>query len=153
MKRFQFRLSRLEKLRDSQRREARSKLMAVFARAQERMEKREALEQAVRDADQVHLPKEVASSPQAHRELAAWREALRRALADAARKEIEAIRAVQEAEDVYTEASRSHRVLEKLRKRKRQRWIEEMLREEQKFLDETHLLRLARGQAGEEVPK
>ena len=54
------------------------------------------------------------------------------------------LRELASKDELHVEASRSHRVLEKLEERKRQRWREEAAREEQRELDELHLLRAAR---------
>jgi flagellar export protein FliJ len=153
MKRFAFRLQRLEKLRQGERRQARSALAAALASADNARRRREALALALRDAEAYRLSGKSATDPRALRELANWREALRSALVKAGEDEIAAVEEVRAAERRYTEASRAHRVLEKMHKRKRTRWYEAFTREEQKFLDEIHLLRLAREHVGEEASR
>ena len=61
--------------------------------------------------------------------------------------------AVGEAEEEnlrHTEAARGHRVLERLHERRRQRWMQAAELEEQKFIDEIHLLRILRTREREE---
>jgi len=44
------------------------------------------------------------------------------------------------AEQRHLEKSRAHRVLERLRQRKKARWVADVEREEQRLLDEQHVL-------------
>ncbi len=140
MRRFQFRLARLEKLRELRRREARIALAQAVAT---RDTKREALSEAenmYRQAIYTELD-EGAHDITLWRELMARRERARESVRYAAEKEQEATLSLAEAEAAYAEASRKHRALERLREKRYARWREEEKQEEQKFLDENYLLR------------
>ncbi len=150
MIRFAFRLGRLERLRASEKREARAVLALALGEAYDSQARRELLERTYQEAEASALPPALESEPRAWRDLAEWRDGLRAAAAAAASDELAAIGRAQEAETAYTRAARSHRVLEKLHERKWQRWLDEGRRDEQKFLDEMHVLRVARGRAREE---
>jgi flagellar biosynthesis chaperone FliJ len=84
------------------------------------------------------------------RRLAAWRDALHRMVVHASMREEEARTEASGKSREYREASREHRVLELLREKRYRRWLEDAELEERKFLDEIHLLRLARSGSGKE---
>lgn len=142
MKRFVFRLARLEKLRKARKREARIALAGALAVVRERREERLDREREARESNETTLPDGMEGNPRHMQQLAEWRRGIGR-LAEFARvQEREAVGRARNSEDLYREAARDHRVLELLRERRRREWQDEVRREEQKFLDETHLLRL-----------
>jgi flagellar export protein FliJ len=149
MRRFVFRLARVERLRAAERREAHAALTVAIAEALDRERERERRERAYEDARIAAIPPDLASDPRQLRAFAEWRDGLRRSALDAARREVAAFETAREAERVHAAASRAHRVLEKLRDRRMQDWYEGASREEQKFLDEIHLLRTGRGDTEE----
>jgi len=151
MRRFAFRLARVERLRSAERREAHAALAVAIAEAFERQAEREALERAYERARAAGLPGDLASDSGALKALLEWREGRRRVALEAANRELAAFDRAREAERAHASAARAHRVLEKLHGRRRQSWFEEASRDEQKFLDEIHLLRTGRGQAEEEA--
>jgi hypothetical protein len=151
VRRFVFRLARVERLRSAERREAHAALSVAIAEALDRQREREAMERFYEEAQAATLPPDLASDPSALRALAAWREGRRRVAFEAAERESAAFEKAREAERVHAAASRAHRVLERIRERRRQSWFEEASREEQKYLDETHLLRARRGDSDEEA--
>jgi len=151
MRKFAFRLERVERLRSAERRSAHASLAIAIAEAFERQSEREALEREYENAVAADLPEELASDPAALRAFAAWRDGRRRVALEAARRELAAFDRARETERAHAAAARAHRVLERLHARRRQGWFEEASREEQKFLDEVHLLRTGRGQADEEA--
>ena len=150
MRRFAFRLERVERLRSTERREAHAALALAIAEALGRQETREALERRYEEALAADVPEELASDPASLKAFAVWREDRRRVALEAARRELEAFDRAREAERAHASAARAHRVLERLHARRRQGWLEEASRAEQKFLDEVHLLRTGRGQGDEE---
>ena len=143
MKRFVFRLARVERLRASEKREARAGLVLAVAEALDRQRDREALEESLVEAAGALLPATLPSEPAALRAIAARREGLRAAAHAAALVEVDAFDRALEAEREFARASRAHRVLERLHERKRQRHDDEAAHEAQRFLDEIHLLRLS----------
>ncbi len=151
MRKFAFRLERVERLRSAERREAHAALAIAIAEAFERQSEREGLERVYENAVAAGVPEELASDPASLRAFAAWREDRRRMALEAARRELAAFDLAREAERAHASAARAHRVLERLHARRRQSWFEEATRAEQKFLDEVHLLRTGRGQADEEA--
>lgn len=148
MRRFAFRLARFERLRSARRRQARVALAAALTEARDRESRRLAAEAALEEGETAALPPEIAEIGSAWREMALWREGLRETLTSAARAELSALEQVRRSGHVYTEAARDHRVIERLRERRHARWVEEASREEQKFLDEVHILRIARQRRG-----
>ena len=141
MKRFVFRLGRLERLLKIRRDQARAALAATLAESARLTRQRESSENDYRDALSRELPRDRVSDPLALREMAEWRAGMRRLVAHAGRMQEEAAERVRVAADEHAGKAREHRVLEKLRERRRKRWLEESESEERKFLDETHLLR------------
>ncbi len=149
MRRFRFRLERLERLRSAERRQSHLALARALADAIGQTRLREAAERSAERAE--------AAVPRAGDELESeslkafylWRERLRCELREAGARERDAWERAAAAEAAYVRASASHRVLERLRERSRRRWLERTAREEQKFLDEAHLLRLARRRGAE----
>jgi len=83
------------------------------------------------------------------RGLYAWRESRRSLAFDAACREVRAFEDALRAEAVHSDAARDHRVIEKLHERRREEWLLREEREEQKFLDEVPILRVAREPRGE----
>ena len=148
MKRFVFRLAKLERLRDVRRREARARLVRALDVARDRESEREDRERAFAEALAAELPPEMASSPADLARLSDWRDGRRRMAAHAARRERVARTAADEAAGAHTEAARNHRVLERLRERRYRRWRAELEIDERKFLDEVHQLRLVRKRDG-----
>lgn len=150
MKRFRFRLARLESLRDVRRREARAALATTIAELRRKTESREAAERALASSEQVFVEPELAESSRALREFAAWRAGLFEATTDARRAETAAAVAAVDSQSRYAEAARAHRVIERLREQRLVRWRHDAELEDRKFLDETHLLRLVRQRAPED---
>ncbi len=144
MKRFEFRLARLERLRTLERNAARAALTRALGEVEERRRERDRERRELAEALHTELPEELAADPRAWQQLAEWRQRHRLALIAATERESQASEAVRRAEQAHTEAARAHRVLERLRERKYRRWRQEADAEEQKFLDETHLLRVGR---------
>ena len=145
MRRFVFRLARVERVRETQRREARGVLFARIAEARAAERRREALERA---CDEVADPTAAIGSAEDAGVIKArflHLAGLRGAAFVAAAEEVRAFDRAIEADHAHTEASRAHRVLEKLRARRQQSWLESASRDEQKFLDEIHVLRVAHG--------
>ncbi len=146
MKRFRFRLARVERLRAGEKREARAVLATAVFEALDRQAQREAFEEQYGAVCADGLPTtETGCEAGTLRDLVAWREGLRDSARTAAEAEVAAFGVAEVAERAYTTASRAHRVLERLHERKRERWTLETLRGERKFLDEIHLLRLVSG--------
>lgn len=144
MRRFAFRLERLERVRHGERRQAHATLALALHAALARQREREALEAEFREAAGAELPPDLVQQAWALRGLVEWREGRRRAAAEAARREVAAFDIAIDAEQVHAEAARAHRVLERLHERKKLQWHEHLAREEQKVLDELHLLLRAR---------
>lgn len=149
MKRFRFRLERLERLRSAERRQSRLALAHALADASAGTRLREAAERSAERAGAAAPRAGESVGSESLKAFYLWRERLRRELLEAASREREAWERAAAAEAAYLRASASHRVLERLRERRRERWIEQSVREEQKFLDETHLIRLARERGAE----
>ena len=149
MRRFAFRLDRLERLRATRRKEAHAALATALAEALDREREREALEASHDEAQRAALPGEIAEDAGAIRGLYAWRESRRSLAFDAACREVRAFEDALRAEALHSDAARDHRVLERLRHRRREEWLAHEEREEQKFLDEVHILRVAREQREE----
>jgi flagellar export protein FliJ len=138
-------MERLESLRRSRRREAEIALAAALGEAERRTRLRESLQRAAADAARAVAPRgDEDEDGRALRERAAYLEAVQQAAAKAARLEAEGLRSAERAQERYRQASREHRVLVRLRERSWRRWLKEASREEQKFLDEMHLLRQGR---------
>lgn len=146
MKRFRFRLARLEKLRAAQRREARAALALAIGALRECENAAHEAAAAREAAERAELGPDQAFDPAAWRALAAWREATRARERTRLADVENALAVVREAEAAHAAASRAHRVLERLHERRLGRWSEEASREDQKFLDEIHLLRLPAGE-------
>ncbi len=144
MKRFTFRLARLEKLRSRRKKEARSVLAVAINKVRDAENIQLACRREYEDSFEAELPDSMAEDPRAIEMMVAWRDGLKRKQAVAGRQLQEAESIVSEKQKFYTEAARANRVLEILRERQYKRWQEETNREEQKFLDEVHLLRLGR---------
>jgi len=140
MKRFTFRLAKLERLRDARRRASRVALAEALAEARLRRAERERESEALADARS--RPWDAGGSDASElKRLAAWRDGRVRSveLADAAVADAEAV--VETAGRKHTEDAREHRVIEKLHAKRWRQWVGEWEREQQKFLDETHLAR------------
>ncbi len=151
MKRFTFRLARLEKLRRREKQEARSGLALAIGEVRRAEDFVDDCRNEYEKSFQAVLPKELAENPRAMEMLAAWRAGLKRKLETAVRRLQEAEAEAQEKEKIYTETARANRVLEILRERQYRRWRQETDREEQKFLDEVHLLAIRRRRSRAEV--
>jgi hypothetical protein len=149
VKRFAFRLARLERLRQAARRQARAALALALAEARQREIERRAREAELHEAETCALEPELAGKPWSLRALALWRAGLRRAVLDAAARETQALALAARAEREHAAASREHRVIERLHERRRQAWSEDARRQEQKLLDESHSLLRAREPAAE----
>jgi flagellar export protein FliJ len=151
MKRFRFRLERLERLRRTARSEARAELSAELARLSERRARRESAERSLVLAERGWhelLGPARAAAPRL-REAAEALESARRALAGATSEERAARATVETAEERYAERRRDHRVLLRLRERRWLRFAQQTRRDEQKRLDELHVGRTPnRGAAG-----
>lgn len=146
MKRFVFPLARLERLREIRRTQARATLARSVAAARSWRERAET-EQA-RLLRPAPLDDDTAEDAPIDGALlkadAAWREG-RRALADdARRRESEARAEIRRDQSAYALAARDHRVVERLREKRFDRWRLEAERDERLFLDEIHLMRLLR---------
>lgn len=149
MKRFVFKLERLERLRDVQRREARSRLADAMTELDSR--------RATREEHEAQLQAAVAATPSEPgehvarelKQILAWQadRAERVGLAEA--DESIARDRVEEALAQHAEAAREHKVLGRLRQKRRVQWQQEADTEERKFLDEVHLQRLARRSNGD----
>lgn len=150
MKRFKFRLAKLEKLRKRTKRDTRIALAEAIAEAYDRTRQREAFESRLADSNRQALPATQVSDPKILRQLAAWRDGLHTIAVHAAGLEREANAFASEKTKEYSAASRAHRVLELLKEKRYRRWLEDSEIEERKFLDEIHLLRLARAGSGKE---
>lgn len=150
MRRFRFRLERLERLRSAERRQSRLALARALADAIGHTRLREAAERSAERVEAAALRAGDALDSESLKAFCLWSERLRRELREARARERDAWERAAAAEAAYVRASASHRVLDRLRERSRRRWLEQTARAEQKFLDETHLLRLAR-QRGEEL--
>jgi len=81
------------------------------------------------------------------RESARCLEAARQAVTTARSAEREALEAVESAQHDLVEKAREHRVLERLRETRKRRWLADGEREDQRFLDELHLLTSSRTKA------
>jgi hypothetical protein len=149
VRRFVFRLERLESLREMWRMQARADLAVALGEARERERERERLESAYDEAESAVLPEDMAEDPRSLKDLLAWREGRRRSACAAGRLALLAWEGARAAEGVHAEAARDHRVMEKLHERRHREWLESAEREEQKFLDEVHILRVAREQREE----
>jgi len=149
VKRFAFRLDRLERLRAMRRKEAHAALATALGEALDREREREGLEAAHDEARQATLPASIAEDPGAIRGLYQWRESCRALAYEAACREVLAFEEALRAEAVHSDAARDHRVIEKLHERRREEWLLREEREEQKFLDEVPILRVAREPRGE----
>jgi flagellar export protein FliJ len=148
MKRFVFRLARLERLREIERREARAELALCLGAEEQARIARQAAHSRLEEAWGAALDGPAASDGRSLRALADWREGLYRALGASDEALDRAAGKTREALDRHTEAARRHRVIERLHETKRERWLEEERLEEGKFLDEIHQLRLARERGG-----
>ena len=151
MKRFVFKLTRLERLREIRERQARIALAEALARRRQAETRSEEARLAYDESLAAELPAAVATEPRAWRERAEA-QAVRRAGMRLARRE--ARREEADCEEVvqrHAVAAREHRALQRLHERRQLRWREESEREEQKFLDEVHLLRVARERDEPEV--
>lgn len=146
MKRFRFRLQRLERLRRDERRESEARMALAVADAADRRNRRELFEQAAAGAHLRWHEKAHGDSPEASRLRAAAEliETAWHAVTAARRAETKALEIVEARHHAYTEKARAHRVVQNLGERRRRRWLEEATREEQRLLDELHLLQLAR---------
>jgi hypothetical protein len=153
MRRFRFRLEKVERWRWAARKEARVALARALAEAAARASAREAAERELARADEHSPLGDPSPLPSVLKEFYSWRERLREDLLVARAREKEARERAAEAEAAHEAARAAHRLLEKLRLKRWSRWLEQARRDEQKFLDEVHLLRAARerGAATEEV--
>ena len=148
MKRFVFRLARLEQLREIERREARAALARALGEEERVRAERDAACSRLEEAWGGTFDEEAASDARALRALADWRAGRRAVLVAADEAFDRATATARAALDRHTEAARRHRVLERLHETKRERWLAEERLEEGKFLDEIHQLRLARERGG-----
>jgi flagellar biosynthesis chaperone FliJ len=148
--RFRFRLERVERLRKVRRGDAKAALVAALADARAAEGLRCALEVRWEQARAAGPDLSAGCDGRRIREHALWVETTRDAAAAAAHDEVAAFDAARACDALHTEAAREHRVIERLRDRRRRAWEEAAAVEEQKFLDEIHLLRRARGVEREE---
>jgi hypothetical protein len=149
MKRFLFPLARFERLRLARRREALAVLAARLRRVDDARRRREDLESALDAADG---PPANGRTEDARtlKDRYAHREGLRGAARTTAIVEAAARESAATADRAHTEAMRAHRAIEKLHTRRHQAWRVSAAKEDQKFLDEMHLLRVARGEGSTE---
>ena len=138
MKRFRFRLSRLEALRAGDKRRARAALAAAMADLHDRESDRAALEEELAEALASGPEPERAADPRVMEAFDAWRQGLHLRAGHAREEERAARGKVADATTGYREASRAHRVLELLRERRFRRWLDQARYEEQKLLEEMH---------------
>jgi flagellar export protein FliJ len=148
VKRFVFRLERLERVRKVRRAQARAKLSDALAELRGHRARTQAQRQALDESLRVELPQPLAAEPWALKQLAEWQVHHRRLVERLEREEAEAGRLAREALGRYAEAGREHRVLERLRERRHRQWLEQAEGQDRKFLDEMHLLRLGRQRSG-----
>lgn len=144
MKRFEFRLERLERVRDVRRGQARQQLATALGALRGAQRRREDEARAAKDAAHHALPEALAADPRLLQQLESWREYRRNCLLEAARLEGVATQQVGVAAHRHTEAERALRVIERLRERRHAAWTEELQREEQGFFDEAALWRASR---------
>lgn len=144
MKRFAFKLARLERLREIRERQARIELARALARRLEAERRSEDVAEAYRAALEATLPAAAAEDPRAWRERAEAQAACRSMLKQARGEARRTVESCREVALEHAAAAREHRALQRLHERRRRRWRDETEREEQKFLDEVHLLRVAR---------
>ncbi|MCP3979369.1 MAG: hypothetical protein GY716_08575 [bacterium] len=153
MKRFRFRLERLERLRYVQRREAETRLaeaLAGLADCDALIEtRRRELGRAA--ASWSELPRRAPVDANALQLAADELDASRTAIDRAHAKRRIALERLRTIEVEHETRSREHRVLERLRARSFERWRLSGAREEQKLLDELHLLKLGRADSSMEV--
>lgn len=138
MKRFRFRLRRLERLRDVRRRQARAVVAQALARVREVVRDREQRECTLATSVSLDPPASGPLDPAAIKALAEWREGLRRGVRQAAAVERQERERAREATARLALAARDHRVLERLRERQHALWLCDADVEQQKFLDEVH---------------
>lgn len=138
MKRFRFRLKRLERLRDVRRLQARAVVAQALARVREVVRDREQRECALATSVSSDLPTSGPLDLAGIKALAEWREGLRRGVRHAAAVERQERERAREATARLALAARDHRVLERLRQRQHARWLRDADLEQQKFLDEVH---------------
>lgn len=147
MKRFHFRLERLERLRRREQRDAAVQLAEATAAVEDCRRRREMLERAENEIHEMWREESRKNSPRAGllREIAEQLEATRRSIEAAGEREKRALELLVSRREAYLERSRAYRVLEKLREKRWRRWLEQVQREEQRQLDELHLLQTAGG--------
>lgn len=144
MKRFTFRLARLERLREAERRQARIALMHSLADARRIEAVAEAARRMLEESWSHERGAEAGEDIASWRALAEWREGRRRVVQQAVVDRRLAAEHVERAAGAHADASRAHRVLEKIREHRRAAWVAEYQSEEMKFLDEAHLQRRLR---------
>jgi flagellar export protein FliJ len=148
MRRFRFRLQRLEQLRDMEKREAALQLAVARTGAEEMRAHREEAERTLQESEKIWNG--IGSGESSPREAAAFVDRSRRVTALAAQRERTAELAAEKKEEICVERARAHRILERLRERKWRFWLKDAEREEQAMLDELHLLQSANGRKAEE---
>ena len=148
MKRFVFRLARLERVREVRRREARAGLAVAMALLHDRQRERAQEQAALAEAWQERIDAGSTVNASELKALARWRQARGAAVAEAERQEAAAQQSLADAVRRHELAAREHRVIERLRERRRLRWRNEAELEEQKFLDEVAILRAVRERSG-----
>jgi hypothetical protein len=142
MKRFVFRLARLERIRELKRREARGVLVGALAHARDCSARREAEQELLEEARLTELAENERSDPAAWRRLADWRVGRARLVRHWQDQEAIAAERARRAAIEHEAALRSHRAMVRLRETRFSRWLAEAELEERKSLDEGHLLRL-----------
>ena len=148
MKRFRFRLQKLEWLREIVRQEAEGALARSRDALNELRTRREKLTRQLENSQDrfgasIQGAGADGSTVRTHAEDL---QALRGAL-DAARPQEQSAQAEAEAAELdLIEKARDHRAMERLRQKQRQGWLEEGLLAEQRFLDELHLMTRNPGQ-------
>ena len=141
MKRFRFRLETLERLRLAESRAAAAVLAEGMRDAAEAKRRLGQVDEELLQAERDWRVEPDGSDGRALRVHAEFLEMMRGRRADASTAEQRARAELATREQDYSVRARAHRVLEKLRERRRKRWFEQGSREEQKLLDELHRLR------------
>lgn len=143
MRRFVFPLTRLERLREVQRTQARAGLAGAIGEVRGWHARAEAeREHLVRP---LPVDDEMTANSEALKADAEWRAGRRALVRDARQHESVAKDELRRHQQDYARAARDHRVVERLREKRFERWRLEAERDERAFLDEIHLLRLLRG--------
>ncbi len=147
MKKFSFPLSRLQRVRELKRRQARAELADAIAEMRTKQHQRDEAHRLWEEGTAAELPEEMTGDPRAAKQLAVWREYRHTCLTEAEADREIAETEVQAKLASHATAARDHRVIERLREKRYRRWVLDAELEERRFLDETHLQRLVRERA------